>query len=261
MSLKITILGCGHSAGTPAIGNHWGNCDPDEPKNRRTRASVLVQSSNANLLVDTGPDLRTQINRTDVQMIDAVIYTHAHSDHITGIDELRFYRMKYKRVTDIYATNDTMDELKRRFDYMFETRADGIYPQVINPHIIADDAIYKKMRIHDIEMTPYAQNHGTMTSLGYRFGDVAYSTDFVDLDDRAIETIKGVHTWIADGCGYKMNDNKVHASLKKLYAFNERIGAQRVIITHMPPGMDYQTVMNETPDGFEPAYDGMVIEA
>jgi phosphoribosyl 1,2-cyclic phosphate phosphodiesterase len=258
MSLKITIMGCGHSAGTPAIGNYWGNCDPDEPKNYRTRASVLVQSDTTNLVIDTGPDIRNQVNKTGINKIDAVLYTHAHSDHIVGIDELRTFRLKDKKITDIYGDIKTINELKKRFDYLFVTKH-SVYPRSLNDNIINEEQFNKPMKLGDIEFIPYPQDHGKSLSLGYRFGDVAYSTDFVDLPDEAINTLKGVKIWIADGCGYKMENNIVHANLNKLYKLNEQIGAQKVIIHHLSPLMDYKTLCKELPEGFEPGYDGYKI--
>lgn len=259
MSYKVTIMGCGHSGGTPAIGNFWGNCDPKEPKNYRTRASILVQTERTNIVVDTGPDIRDQINRANINRIDAVLYTHAHSDHITGIDELRTFRLKDKKVTDIYGNKATIEDLKHRFDYMFETRHEGIYPKVLNEHIFIEEDFNRPMIVGDIEFVPFLQDHGMSVSIGYRFGDIAYSTDFIDLSDPSIEALKGIKTWIADGCGYKMEKNLVHATLRKLYDLNEKIRAERVIVHHMSPLMDYAALKKELPAGFEPGYDGLVV--
>lgn len=259
MGYKVTILGCGNSAGTPAIGNYWGNCDPNEPKNYRTRASILVQSKKTNIVVDTGPDIRDQINRTDISHIDAVLYTHSHSDHITGIDELRTFRLRDKKVTKIYGDRNTIEDLHRRFDYMFVTRHSSLYPRVLEEYIYSEDDFYRPMTVGDIEFIPFLQDHGMSVSLGYRFGDVGYSTDFLDLSDPSIEALKGVKTWIADACAYKMDNNLVHANLKKLYELNEEIQAERVILHHMSSLMDYAKLKKELPAGFEPGYDGLVI--
>ncbi len=259
MTPKVTILGCGHSAGTPMIGNYWGACDPEEPKNRRTRSSIIVQSENTNLLIDTGPDLREQINRTDINRIDAVLYTHAHSDHISGIDELRVFRMKDRRETNIYGNAETINELEERYSYLFTTKHEGIYPKVLNSHIIKEHEFYSPYKIEDIDVVPYEQEHGTCKSMGYRFGDVAYSTDFLDLGQQALETLSGVKIWIADGCGYKMERNMVHATLDKLYQLNQVVQADKVYVSHLSQMMDYQTLKDELPDGFEPAYDGLVV--
>jgi phosphoribosyl 1,2-cyclic phosphate phosphodiesterase len=260
MTLKITILGCGNSAGVPAIGNHWGNCDPDEPKNRRSRPSIGVQSSTTTLVIDTGPDLREQINRENIQQVDAVLYTHAHGDHVCGIDDLRVLRLRTKKLIDIYGNKATIDELQLRFDYLFRERA-AIYPEVLVPHIFTASNLNKSHTIGDVSFIPFEQDHGTCKSLGYRFGDLAYSTDVVNLDQRALDTLQGIKTWIVDGSGYKLEKNLVHLTLNQLYALNEIVKAERVILTHLTPAMDYRKLLIELPEGYEPAYDGMTLTA
>ena len=259
MNLTVTILGCGNSAGTPAIGNYWGNCDPDEPRNRRTRPGIAVQSATTTLIVDTGPDFREQMNREDINDLDAVLYTHAHSDHITGIDELRVLRNRKKKKIDIYAAPDTMSEIRHRYDYMFVEKA-AIYPSAVEPHIIAPETLGQPMTLGDIIFTPFAQDHGTCTSLGFRFGSLGYSTDVVRFDDKALKILKGIDCWIIDAAGYKMERNMVHLTLRQIYDYNKIIGAKMVYLTHLSPLMDYQTLRRELTDGFEPAYDGLRIE-
>ncbi len=253
-------MGCGNSAGTPAIGNYWGNCDPAEPRNLRTRASALVQSEQTTLVIDTGADFRAQINRHNVKTIDAVLYTHAHGDHIYGIDELRVVRNRTKKLVNIYAGGDTLHEIHERFAYMFVDKDDGLYARVLEPHIIEKPQMGKSMKIGDISFMPFEQDHGTCVSLGFRFGDLAYSTDMVTLDTNALDVIRGVKTWVVDGAGYKMTDNRVHATLRHVYELNEKVGAIRVIITHLTPAMDYQNLRRELPEGYEPAFDGMPID-
>lgn len=256
MSITFTIMGSGNSAGTPSVGNFWGNCDPDEPKNRRTRPSALVQSETTTIVIDTGPDFREQVNRHDVSDIDGVLYTHSHGDHIYGMDDLRIYRLRNKHLVDVYGTKETLGEMQARFEYLFIQKAD-IYPQVLRPTILSPDDMGKPMIIGDIEFIPFIQDHGTCKSLGFRFGNLAYSTDMVALDDKAVDILRGVENWIADGSGYKMPKNIVHCTLKELYKLNEDINAQRIYMTHLTPAMDYQTLLNETPDNYYPAYDGL----
>jgi phosphoribosyl 1,2-cyclic phosphate phosphodiesterase len=261
MNLEITILGCGNSAGVPAIGNHWGVCDPAEPKNRRSRASVLVRSAKTTLVIDTGPDFREQINRTDVKMVDAVVYTHAHGDHTMGIDDLRVLRLRHKRLVDIYGARDAIDEIRKRFDYMFVDSA-PVYPQVLVPHIIEPAQFGRILTIGDIDLVPFEQDHGTCLSLGFRFGNVAYSTDLVGLSEESLDALRGVEIWIADAAAYKVDKNIVHMTLKELIALNENhVKAKKVYVTHMPPSMDYRTLLEELPPGYEPAYDGLRLEA
>lgn len=260
MQLKITIMGCGNSAGVPAAGNYWGQCDPQDPKNRRSRPGIAVQSENTTLVVDTSADFREQSIRTALRHVDAVLYTHAHGDHVHGIDDLRGYRLRSGQIVDTYANRETMEELQSRFTYMFETRTD-IYPQILRPHIIEKHQYNKTLLIGDIAVVPFDQDHGTCRSLGLRFGDLGYSTDVVALDQAALQALAGIKTWVVDAAGYKMEKNFVHFTLRQVIAMNEIIRAERVCLTHMPGFMDYQTLLKELPDGYEPAYDGMVLSA
>jgi phosphoribosyl 1,2-cyclic phosphate phosphodiesterase len=253
----FTLLGCGNSAGTPTIGNHWGICDPNEPKNRRTRAAAVIRSTATCLLIDAGPDLREQANREHITNTDGVLFTHAHADHIAGVEELRTFRIRHQKLIQIYGDQFTMDELRQRYSYLFVDRNDGIYPEVLSPNVIAPDKMGHKMSIGDIDFIPYIQDHGTCQSLGFRFRDLGYSTDMVNLGASALETLKGIKTWVVDGAAYKMEKNLVHASLEKVYALNKIVQARQVYITHLPCFMDYQTLINELPHGYAPAYDGL----
>lgn len=262
MKLKVTILGCGNSAGVPMIGNYWGQCDPEEPRNRRTRPSIAIESEDTTIIVDTGPDFKSQINRENIQRISAVIYTHAHSDHVHGIDDLRVFRLRSKTVVPIYSNFETIREIEQRFAYMFnENGPDGIYPRSIDPIIITQDQFGQPMSIGDIEFTPFEQMHGvSVKTIGLRFGDLAYSTDITDLNQQSLETLAGIKTWIIDCNGYKMPHNHVHATLKVVLELNEIVQASQVYLTHMPGFMDYQTLIKELPTGYAPAYDGLVLE-
>lgn len=257
MSAEFILMGCGNSAGTPSIGNGWGACDPKDPRNRRTRPAALVKGERTTVLIDAGADLREQANRSGVVDIDAVLMTHAHSDHVAGIDELRVLSMRHKKFIPVWGSDATIDELQSRFSYMFEEKA-KIYPQILTPRRIAGDEMGSVLAIGDIRFTPFDQDHGTCRSLGFRFGDLAYSTDMVDLPDESLVVLRGVAVWIVDGAGYNMAHNMVHATLRKVYELNDIVGARRVVLTHLPPSMDYATLCRELPDGYEPAYDGMV---
>lgn len=259
-TLKLTILGCGNSAGTPAAGNYWGQCDPQEPKNRRSRPGIAVQSENTTLIVDTSADFREQSIRNELHKVDAVFYTHAHGDHVHGIDDLRGYRLRTGQIIDTYGNRATIEELLERFTYMFETRTD-IYPQILQPHIIEKHQYGQALNIGDIQIIPFEQDHGTCKTMGLRFGDLAYSTDVVRLDEAALATLAGIKTWVVDAAGYKMEKNFVHFTLRQIIAMNEIIQADRVYLTHMPGFMDYQTLLRELPNGYEPAYDGMILAA
>lgn len=254
-------MGCSVSSGVPAIGNDWGACDPAEPKNRRSRACAVVRSAKTTLIIDTGPDFRTQMNELEIKEMDAVLYSHAHSDHIQGIDELRIVKLRTQRIVNIYGNDVTIGELRHRFDYLFRDHPEiSIYPQVLDPHVIDPFSFNKPMTIGDITFTPFNQDHGDMDCLGFRFGNMAYSPDMLNLDDAAIATLQGVDTWIADGAGFHREDHETHAPLSRIYALNERIKAKKVYICGLSKFMDYKMLKDELPLNFEPAWDGLRLE-
>ncbi len=255
METELIILGCGGSAGVPAIGNWWGACDPNEPRNVRTRPSIALKTKNTLLVVDTSPDFRDQMNREKLGCPDAILITHPHSDHINGLDELRtLQRLNKGREFPLYAFPDTLETLQRRLDYMFVTSEDGFYPTVCRPVPITP---YKPLTIGEITMMPFVQEHGSLQSLGLRIGNMGYSTDVKRLSADALDVLKGVDTWIVDAAGHNDRNNKVHMCIQETVENNAVIGAKRVILFHLPPTMDYLALKQSLPRGFEPAFDGM----
>lgn len=259
-NLNVTVLGCGGSAGVPAAGNHWGVCDPDEPRNIRSRCSIAVRSEETTLVVDTSPEFRMQMNRENIQDVTAALYSHYHGDHVDGIADLRIFRFRNKALVPIYANDETLEVFARNYPHFLQ-EGDHIYPQILKPCLIEKSAYAKPMRIGDINLIPFEQDHTTCKTLGYRFGDLAYSVDVYSIDQQGMDVLKGVKTWIVDAAGYKQTDNQVHINLEKIYAYNEYIGAERVILTSLTLGMDYQTLLEELPEGYEPAYDGLQLTA
>lgn len=257
MKAKVTILGCGNSTGVPAIGNVWGKCDPREPKNRRLRASIAVRSETTTLVIDTGPDFREQLNRENISTLNAVLYTHAHGDHINGIDELKLIYFRTANLVPIYGNSWTLEDLERRFDYLFKGGKHELYP----PMLRSIELQYgQAVTIGDLTFTSFEQDHASCTTAGYRLGDFGYSTDMRNLDDTAVNALKGIRTWIVDGAGYNDPNAKLHANLETIYKLNERIGAEQVYITSLSLGMDYKTLCAELKSGFAPAYDGLEID-
>ncbi len=256
MDGELIILGCGGSSGVPAIGNWWGNCDPAEPRNVRTRPSIAIRTRSTLLVVDTGPDFQAQMNRENMDTPDSIIITHEHSDHVNGLDELRTLQRLKKRKFPLYALKHTLGKLEQRLDYMFKTSEDGFYPSVCDPHTLEPGAA---MTIGDIAFMPFEQDHGSIKSLGLRFGNVGYSTDTNNLDATALAALKGVDIWIADAAANHSHGNPVHFTIEKAIEANGEIGASKVYLTHLPPTMDYQTLRKELPPGYEPAYDGLKI--
>ena len=260
-NLKITILGCGDSAGVPRIGGDWGACDPSNPKNRRTRPSILVQSDTTSLVVDTGPDFGLQLTRENLKTIDAVLYTHDHNDHVAGIDDVRILRGRMDKNMPLYMDARTHAVLSDRFNYIFEQHS-PFYPVTVDANIWGAPDFGKTCKIGDIEFIPFEQDHGQGNiSLGFRFGDFGYSTDMRNLDDKAISILKGVKTWIADCADFGHGHGTLHADLPTVLRLNAEIGAEKVYLTHLKIFYDYNQMLAGLPKGYEPAYDGLVIEA
>ncbi len=249
--MKLTILGCGTSGGVPRVDGFWGAADPTNPKNRRKRASVMVEEGDTTLLIDTSPDLREQLLTNNVSKIDAVLYTHDHADHTHGIDDLRFLAFSMGQKIPIYGNQETLDILKQRFGYIFESK-DG-YPAICDAHLIE-----KQKNFGTISVTKFDQRHGNNISLGYRFGDIAYSTDLNQLTDEAIEALKGVKVWVVDALRYE--PHQTHSHVSQTLEWIDLIKPERAILTHMAWEIDYETLKSECPSNVEPAYDGLQIE-
>lgn len=250
--MKVTILGCGTSGGVPKMPEYWGACDPNNPKNRRRRASILVEDEGATLLVDTTPDLREQMLAAGVKKLDAVLYTHDHADHTHGIDDLRGFFQTTRTKVPVYGDQQTLDILKQRFDYVFKSQ--NGYPAICTSHLMSGPK-----RIAGISVLPFEQGHGGGISLGYRFGDIAYSTDLNRMPESAFDALKGVKVWVVDALRYE--PHPTHSHLEQTLEWIEKVQPERAIITHMTWDMDYETLLKTLPKGVEPAYDGMVIEA
>lgn len=252
--MKITVLGCGSSGGVPLIGGIWGVCDPSNPRNTRTRVSILVEQGGTTLLVDTTPDLRQQLLACQLKRLDAVLYTHAHADHCHGIDELRSVNWLIQKPIDIYADATTLNDLNKRFSYIFLGAGTGnFYKPSVNPHEIVGP-----FSVGHISVTPFAQKHSATRSLGFRFGDFAYSTDVSAFDDAAFEALRGVKTWIVD-C-VRPEPHPTHSHLAQTLEWIEKVKPERAFLTHMSHKMDYDTLVATLPPGVLPAYDGLIIE-
>ncbi len=249
--MKVTILGCGTSGGVPRIGNHWGACDPANPKNRRRRVSILVEDAGTAVLVDTSPDLREQALDAGITRLDAVLYTHDHADHCHGIDDLRGIAYLMGRRIDVYAAPETLAVLKRRFAYIFESQ--NLYPAICEGHEITGP-----LHIGSMHIVPFEQQHGPGRSLGFRFGPVAYSTDLDGLSEAAFEALDGVKLWIVDALRYE--PHPTHAHLARTLEWIARVKPERAVLTHMTWDLDYERLAAELPAGVEPGYDGLVIE-
>ncbi len=261
--MKVTILGSGSAAGVPMISAGWGKCNPNEPKNRRMRAAILVEEGGTAILVDTGPDLREQLLRTGTRRLDGILYTHAHADHTHGIDEVRELNRAMRAAIPIWAMDSTLMDLRNRFEYAFHSYEDITSPDAIIYHPwlmprVIDCVDPKPFTVGNILVKPFHQDHGWEASLGFRFGDFAYSTDVTVLNDKAFEILEGVKTWIV-GC-LTEKPHTTHADLITVLHWVKRLKPKRTILTHMGIGLDYATLKATLPEGVEPGYDGLTID-
>ncbi|MDF7674891.1 MBL fold metallo-hydrolase [Acetobacteraceae bacterium ESL0709] len=260
--MKITILGCGSSPGVPMIGGEnfqpsglWGDCDPLEPRNRRTRSSAVIEKDGYRLLIDCGPDFRSQMLANNLGSIDAVIITHAHSDHIAGLDELRAVNRVIERPIPLFATEETMAELKSRFAYAFQPwKGGGFFRPVFEETLIEYDSVFK---IGPLKLYGFRQFHGRFLSLGLRCGDFAYSTDVHELPVSSLERLGGLASWVV-GC-LQYDSHPSHASLEQVMKWRELLSPSEIILTHMGEGLDYQTLRNILPPDIRPAWDGQIL--
>ncbi len=254
--MKVTVLGCGASMGTPSSGGFWGACDPAEPRNARSRASILVQSDTTDIMIDATVDVRMHLNRMELKKLDALLLSHAHSDHVNGLDDLRGYAYRDNKQLETYADKETLDELERRWDYLFVPKK-GIYVEFLKKREIA---AYDRFRIGDIDVEAFEQDHTACTSLGFRFGSFAYSVDVAGLDERALQALEGVETWIVDAAGYQRENVVTHANLKRVMEWVDRLKPKMTYLTVLTSHMDYKTLCNELPPHIRPAHDGLVID-
>jgi phosphoribosyl 1,2-cyclic phosphate phosphodiesterase len=263
MTLTLTILGCGSSGGVPRPAIGWGHCDPSNPKNRRRRCSLLVERGNAHgrtrVLVDTSPDLREQLLDADVDWLDGVLYTHEHADHIHGIDDLRGLYLHRRRRVDVYLNEPTYQVVYLRFGYCFVKPPGSNYPPILNEHRIHSG---KPVTIAGdggpITALPFLQDHGDIASLGFRFGDAAYSSDVRDLAPESIAALAGLDLWIVDALRYTPHPS--HFSVSEALAWIERIAPRRAILTNLHTDLDYEQLRARLPPHVEPAFDGLKVE-
>jgi phosphoribosyl 1,2-cyclic phosphate phosphodiesterase len=258
--LTFTILGCGSSGGVPRLGGHWGACDPNEPRNRRRRCSLLVTCENGcgvtRVLIDTSPDMRDQLLDADVGHLDAVVFTHAHADHTHGIDDLRQVVFNIGRRLPVWADGPTQDALISRFGYAFVQPRGSSYPPILELN-----AITGPIEIEGagglLRLDPFSAGHGAIEALGFRIGPLAYLPDAVAIPEESWPMLAGLECWIVDALRYK--PHPTHAHLDLTLQWLARARPRRGVLTNMHIDLDYSTLAAKLPEGIEPAYDGMQI--
>lgn len=250
--MKVRILGSGTSSGVPRIGNDWGACDPAEPRNRRTRVSLLVEHEDTRILVDTGPDMREQLLAANVGTVDAVIWTHDHADHLHGIDDLRQVFHALGHPVRGLARAETLAAIEARFTYVFQGRRD--YPPTV-----AGEPLPDRLTIGGITVSVTDQPHASITSAGLRFeaGGVAvgYATDFSRMLPEMRTLYRDLDAWIVDAL--RRFPHPSHPELSAVLGWVDELRPRRTALVHMDHTMDYATLVSELPAGVEPGYDGL----
>jgi len=262
MSLRMTILGCGSSGGVPRLGNQWGQCDPDNPRNARKRCSVLLEKAGpkgtTTVLIDTSPDMRQQLLDARCGDLDAVVYTHEHADHTHGIDDLRMIVINRRKVLDVYADDRTQTSLLGRFGYAFYQPEGSPYPPILNMKNIEEDEVLEINGAGGpIRLTPIPVEHGTQGALGFRIGDVAYIPDVSDIPESSISLLDNLSVWVID-C-LRETPHPSHFNLETSLAWIDRVKPQYAILTNLHVDLDYSDLERRTPEHVSAAYDGRVV--
>ena len=263
--LEFTILGSGSSGGVPRADGAWGVCDPSDPRNRRSRCSLLVRrrseiegAPETTVLIDTSPELRLQTAAAGVSRVDAVLYTHDHADQTHGIDDLRAFWIRQRQRTPCYMDAYTKERLLKRFGYVFD--GEGPYPPICEA--IDLPPFGQPFSVDGpsgpIPVSTFDQDHGGIRSVGYRIGPVAYSSDAVGFPDEAFEALNGLQVWIVDAL--RLAPHPTHAHVEMALDWIERVRPERAILTNMHMDLDYAALAGQLPAGVEPAYDGLMFQ-
>lgn len=251
--MKLIVLGSGTSTGVPRIGNDWGDCDPNEPKNRRTRVSILVESDEGKrLLVDTSTDLRQQLLANDIDKVDAVFWTHDHADHCHGIDDLRV--MRYGRAAPVpgFGSDETVRSLRSRFSYVFAGQHG--YPTIVKVETLENLRCIAGFSVESVQMP-----HGPGETTGYRFESdgksVCYATDFSAVTDEMLETFEDTDILVCD-C-LRRKPHPTHAHLDMAIELGANCNARQTVLTHLDKSMDYASLQQEVPENVIVGFDGL----
>lgn len=260
MTLTLTILGCGSSAGVPRPALGWGACDPNNPKNRRRRCSLLAELASeqgiTRVVIDTSPDLREQLIDAEVDHLDAVFMTHEHADQTHGIDDLRSVVMHQRRRIPVYLNQATANEILLRFSYCFVTPEGSDYPPILSSHLIeAGETRLVEGKGGSLALTAFLLQHGNIPALGYRIGAAAYTPDVSDIPRASWGALENLDLWIIDGLRYAGHPS--HFSVSDALSWIDRFKPRRAVITNMHSDLDYEVLRQSLPANVVPAYDGM----
>lgn len=258
--LRFTILGCGSSGGVPRLGGHWGDCDPANPKNTRRRCSMLVErdgpEGTTSVLIDTSPDLRSQLLDTGTGRLDGVVYTHSHADHVHGIDDLRMIVFNMRARLPVWADGDTQNALLSRFGYAFVQPEGSPYPPILDMKTITGPFEIDGPG-GPIPFRPIPVGHGSIDALGFRMAGLVYMPDVVDIPEASWAELRDLDCWVLDAL--RRTPHPTHAHLDLSLDWISRAGPKRAVLTNMHIDLDYQTVARETPENVSPAHDGLTL--
>lgn len=249
--VTITILGSGTSTGVPVVGCNCPVCTSHVVRNKRSRCSALLSWGGYNVLIDTSPDLRQQSLVNNIQQIDAVLYTHSHADHVHGIDDLRVFNIKDGDPLPIYGPATVIERLQRCFNYVFTWKTKGFCPR-LRPVVLTE-----AITLFGRSVVPITLVHGTSEVFGYRVGDIAYLTDCSDLVPQSWAQLQGLQVLVIDGLRFRAHPT--HFTVEQAIEVAQRLGAQRVVLTHLSHDIDYVVHSKQLPENFEFAYDGLTI--
>jgi phosphoribosyl 1,2-cyclic phosphate phosphodiesterase len=262
--ITATIMGCGSSGGVPRVGGSWGACDPADPRNRRRRCSLLIEGRIGNsdptrIVIDTGCDLREQLLDAEVDRLDAVLYTHQHADHTHGIDDLRVLALNNRRRVEVYFTREAGEHIVQSFAYCFTAPPGSGYPPILNQNLIAaGEEFVISGPGGEIEVLPFAQQHGEITSLGFRIGGFAYSCDLSGIPAESIPAVSGLDIWVLDAL--RPTPHPSHLSLPEALQLVEQRQPRHAILTNLHIDLDYARTDTATPENVRPAFDGLVVD-
>jgi len=263
MSFTITILGCGSSGGVPRVGQGWGACDPNNPKNRRRRCSIFLEQQapdggKTEVLIDMSPDLREQLIGRNVTHLDAVLLTHQHADHTHGIDDIRPLVIEHRHRIDVHMDAVTSSVVRRAFSYIFETPEGSQYPALVDEHRLFH-GVPCVISGHGGPMSflPFTLVHGEIDALGFRIENFAYSPDVNAIPPESVPYLEGLDLWVVDALRYK--PHPTHFCLAETLEWIDRLKPRRAILTNLHTDLDFETLRRQLPENVEPAFDGMQI--
>jgi phosphoribosyl 1,2-cyclic phosphate phosphodiesterase len=260
--VRVTLLGCGGSGGVPLVGGadghgNWGACDPAEPRNRRSRTSAMVEDAAGHrLLIDAGPDLRAQLLANGIARLDAVVFSHAHADHVLGIDELRLINRLRGGPLDAFGTYQTLAELKQRFEYAFRPPTPPVFFRpALTPRAVTPG---ETVEMAGMPVRLLRQDHKVVETLGFRIGAFAYSTDLITMPEESFAALHGLDTWVV-GC-LQRAAHPVHANVERVLDWVAALRPRRTVLTHMSLDLDFAWLRGALPAGVEPGHDGLILE-